>query len=106
MARPKKEIDYALAEKLSAIMCSQEEIANILEVSVRTLQRDAEFCRVFKKGQDKGKMGLKRKQFEVANKGNTAMLIWLGKNYLGQKEVPDDFGIAEDSEDLMKQAGL
>lgn len=104
--RPKKEIDYSLAEKLSAIMCSQEEIANILEISVRTLQRDEEFCRVFKKGQDTGKMSLKRKQFEVANKGNTAMLIWLGKNYLGQKEVPDDFGIAEDSEDLMKQAGL
>lgn len=106
MARPKKTIDYNLAEKLSQIMCSQEEIANILEVSVKTLQRDEEFCRLFKKGQDTGRMSLKRKQFETAMKGNTAMLIWLGKNYLGQKEVPDDFGVAEDSEDLMKQAGL
>ena len=107
MARPKKEIDYKLAEKLSQIMCTQEEIANILEVSVRTLQRDAEFCRLYKKGQDTGKMSIKRKQFDVAiNKGNTTMLIWLGKQYLGQKEVPDDMGIAEDSDALMESAGL
>lgn len=104
--RPKKEIDYALAEKLAQIMCTQEEIANILGVSTKTLQRDEEFCRLYKKGQDTGKMSLKRKQFEVAMKGNTALLIWLGKNYLGQREVPEDFGIAEDSDALMEQAGL
>ena len=107
MARPKKEIDYKLAEKLSQIMCTQEEIANILEVSVRTLQRDTEFCRLYKKGQDTGKMSIKRKQFDVAiNKGNTTMLIWLGKQYLGQKEIPDDMGLAEDSDALMESAGL
>ena len=107
MARPKKEIDYKLAEKLSQIMCTQEEIANILEVSVRTLQRDAEFCRLYKKGQDTGRMSIKRKQFDVAvNKGNTTMLIWLGKQYLGQKEVSEDMGIAEDSDALMESAGL
>lgn len=107
MARPKKEIDYKLAEKLSQIMCTQEEIANILEVSTRTLQRDAEFCRIYKKGQDTGKMSIKRKQFDVAiNKGNTTMLIWLGKQYLGQKEQPEEYGVAEDSQALMESAGL
>ena len=45
LARPKKEIDYDAVEKLSNIQCTQEEIANFLEVSVRTLQRDEEFCR-------------------------------------------------------------
>lgn len=92
MARPKKEIDYTIVEKLAGIQCTQEEIANFLEISVRTLQRDEEFCRIFKKGQDNGKMSLKRYQFKLAEK-NTAMAIWLGKQYLGQK---DNIDISQD----------
>lgn len=88
MARPKKEIDYTVVEKLASIQCTQEEIANFLEISVRTLQRDEEFCRIFKKGQDNGKMSLKRYQFKLAEK-NTAMAIWLGKQYLGQRDNID-----------------
>ena len=48
--RPKAVIDYPLVEKLGQIQCTQEEIANILNISVRTLQRDEEFCRIYKKG--------------------------------------------------------
>lgn len=88
MARPKKEIDYSIVEKLANIQCTQEEIANFLEVSVRTLQRDDEFCRIYKKGQDNGKMSLRRIQYKLAEK-NTSMAIWLGKQYLGQKDVID-----------------
>lgn len=92
MARPKKEIDYTIVEKLAGIQCTQEEIANFLDISVRTLQRDEEFCRIYKKGQDNGKMSLKRYQFKLAEK-NTAMAIWLGKQYLGQK---DNIDISQD----------
>ena len=63
-------------------------IANFLNLSVRTLQRDDEFCRLFKKGQDNGKMSLRRYQFKLAEK-NTAMAIFLGKQYLGQKDNGD-----------------
>ena len=86
MARPKKEIDYDVVEKLASIQCTQEEIANFLGLSVRTLQRDEEFCRLYKKGQDNGKMSLRRIQFKLAEK-NTSMAIFLGKQYLGQKDV-------------------
>ncbi len=86
MARPKKEIDYVAVEKLASIQCTQEEIANFLDLSVRTLQRDEEFCRLYKKGQDNGKMSLRRYQFKLAEK-NTSMAIFLGKQYLGQKDV-------------------
>lgn len=86
MARPKKEIDYATVEKLASIQCTQEEIANFLDISVRTLQRDEEFCRLYKKGQDNGKMSLRRIQFKLAEK-NTSMAIFLGKQYLGQRDV-------------------
>ena len=39
-----------------------------------------------KKGKDKGRMSLRRLQFEKAQTGNTTMLIWLGKQMLGQKD--------------------
>jgi hypothetical protein len=84
--RPKKEIDYILAEKLANIMCTQEEIATMFDCDVRTLQRDEEFCRVFKKGKENGKMSLRRNQWKLSEK-NTAMAIWLGKQYLGQRDT-------------------
>lgn len=84
--RPKKEIDYDAVEKLSNIQCTQEEIASFLDLSVRTLQRDEEFCRIYKKGQDNGKMSLRRMQFKLADK-NPTMAIWLGKQYLRQRDT-------------------
>lgn len=85
MGRPKKIIDYETVEKLASIMATQEEIAHVLDISVRTLQRDEEFCRVYKKGLDKGKMSVRRNQFRMAET-NPTMAIWLGKNYLGQSD--------------------
>lgn len=85
--RPKKEIDYDVVDKLASIQCTEEEIANVLNVSVRTLQRDEEFCRVYKKGLDNGKMSLRRIQFKLAEK-NPTMALWLGKQYLGQRDNP------------------
>ena len=83
--RPKKVIDYKLVEELASIMCTQEEIAKILDISVRTLQRDNKFCRVFKKGFEDGKSSLRRNQFKLSET-NATMGIWLGKQYLGQRD--------------------
>jgi hypothetical protein len=84
--RPKKIIDYEVVNKLASIMCTQEEIASVLEISARTLQRDEEFCRVYKNALDAGKMSLRRAQMKKALAGDTSMLIWLGKQILGQKD--------------------
>jgi hypothetical protein len=86
---PKKVIDYATVEKLGNIQCTQEEVASFLNISVRTLQRDAEFCRIYKKGLENGKMSIRRLQYKLAEK-NTAMAIWLGKQYLRQRDLPYD----------------
>lgn len=85
MARPKIEIDYNTVEKLANIQCTQTEIASFLGISVRTLQRDEEFLKIYQKGQENGKMSLRRIQYKLAEK-NTTMAIWLGKQYLGQKD--------------------
>lgn len=84
MARPRKEINLKQLEKLAEINCSYEEMSSILEVDERTLSRN--YVQVIKKGRDKGKMSLKRKQWEVAMGGNVSMLIWLGKQILGQTD--------------------
>lgn len=103
MARPKKPIDYALVEKLSHIHCTQEEIAEIMGVTVRTLQRDREFCHVYKKGISAGKMSLRRKQWAAAEKGNTTMLIWLGKQYLEQRDDAEMNAIKKEEVALKRQ---
>ncbi len=86
MARPKIQIDYNLCENLAKIQCTQEEIAQMIGVSTRTLQRDDEFCRIYKKGMDQGKMSIRRQQFKSAENGNVTMQIWLGKQYLNQRD--------------------
>lgn len=92
--RPKSAIDYAAVEKLAAIHCTQEEIASFLGVSTRTLQRDDEFCRIYKKGLETGKASLRRAQFKKALGGDTSMLIWLGKQMLGQQDhVKNDVSV-------------
>lgn len=85
VGRPKKEIDYETVEKLANIQCTQEEIASFLGISSRTLLRDEKFNELFAKGRENGKMSLRRIQWKHAEKSAT-MAIWLGKQYLGQKD--------------------
>lgn len=84
MARPRKKIDPVLVEKLAMIMCTMAEIASVVGCSIDTLER--RFAATIKEGQNRGKTSLRRWQYQAAEKGNTAMLIWLGKQHLGQSD--------------------
>lgn len=88
--RPRIKIDYKQVEQLAAIQCTDEEIAAVLGVERSTIKRrkkdDDEFCTAYKKGQQRGKASLRRMQFKAAEGGNATMLIWLGKQYLGQSD--------------------
>lgn len=84
--RPKIKIDYGIVERLAKVFATQQEIADILDISVRTLQRDDEFCRIYKKHIGGVKESLRRMQLEAAKQGNVTMLVWLGKQYLGQRD--------------------
>jgi hypothetical protein len=87
MARPQLEIDEDTVEKLAAIHCTMQEIASVVGCSVDTLER--RFADTIKVGKDKGKTSLRRYQWKAAEKGNVSMLIWLGKQLLGQKDKSD-----------------
>lgn len=84
--RPKKEIDYVAVEKLANIQCTQDEISSFLNISTRTLQRDEKFMKLFNKGKETGKMSLRRMQWKSAEAGKVPMQIWLGKQYLNQRD--------------------
>jgi len=68
------------------LQCTHEEIASFLNCSHDILARDERFIVVYKSGMDKGRMSLRRKQWKALDAGNTTMLIWLGKQYLGQRD--------------------
>lgn len=87
--RPKFGLNAASVEKLAKINCSLEEMAAVLDCSVDTLGRN--FAEVIEKGRQKGTMSLKRKQAQVALDGSVPMLIWLGKQRLGQRDKQESF---------------
>ncbi len=93
--RPRKEIDFELAGKMFEIFCTGEDVAYCLNVSYDTLERRVKekykisLAEFIKKAQSVGRISLRQKQFQVALSGDRAMLIWLGKQHLGQKDQPD-----------------
>lgn len=100
VGRPKIEIDEELLYKLATIHCTMKEMVDIMGVSQDTLKRN--YAHIIDKGKSDGKMRLRRKQIEVAMQGNHTMLIWLGKQMLGQSENPvnsDDTKILPWSDD-------
>ena len=93
--RPKIKIDFATVDKLCSIQCTGEEIASILNVDYDTLNARIKekfgksFSDYFESKRGTGKASLRRLQWKAAEDGNATMLIWLGKQYLGQRDKQD-----------------
>lgn len=92
MGRPRIEIKEEDFEKLCAMQCTLVEIAGFFDCCEDTVENWCKknygetFSEVYKKKSAKGKISLRRSQFKVADSGNASMLIWLGKQYLGQSD--------------------
>lgn len=103
--RPKKDIDNKIFENLCGLQCTLEEIAGVFDCSADTIERWCKreyketFAEVYKKHSAKGKTSLRRIQFKLAEK-SAAMAIFLGKNYLGQKD-----NIIETDEQTLQAVG-
>ena len=73
-------------------MCTEEEISEFFDVSVDTLQRWCKrtygegFAEVYKNKTADAKCTLRRYQMQLAER-NPTMAIFLGKQWLGQKDV-------------------
>jgi hypothetical protein len=93
--RPRKKIDQEQFEKLCKLQCTIDEFCCYFDCNTDTLEKwckktyKMNFSEVFRIKKGSGKISLRRKQFEVALSGNPTMLIWLGRNMLGQTDKID-----------------
>tara|TARA_R110002096_G_scaffold241373_1_gene433335 strand:+ start:92 stop:484 length:393 start_codon:yes stop_codon:yes gene_type:complete len=90
--RPKVNIDFDNLDQLLALQCTLEEVAFFFNVSPDTVQRRIRslkkltFSQYFKLRSAGGQTSIRRQQFAEALNGSVPMLIWLGKQYLGQAD--------------------
>lgn len=73
-------------EEMASYSLSQEEIASILGYERQVFYDNQCYLAAFKRGEKHCNASLKRRQYLEAMNGNTTMLVWLGKQRLGQKD--------------------
>jgi hypothetical protein len=94
--RPFVAIDLTTVERAASIGCPVEEIAALLGIGRSTLfdhidvdgkYFDPRVREAIDKGRATGKATIRRCQWEKMSTGDSAMLIWLGKVMLGQRDT-------------------
>lgn len=89
-ARPRiKDVDQELVWKLGCMMCTNKEISDVLGIGETQVAK--KFGDLIDKARSEGRKALRRAQFEKAVQDkDPRMLIFLGKQYLQQKDNPED----------------
>ena len=88
---PKPKVNKAEFEKLCALQCTLLEIASWFNCTDDTIENfckaeyGMKFSEVFRIKRGKGQVSLRRMQWQLAEK-NTSMAIFLGKQFLGQRD--------------------
>lgn len=113
MSAKKVVIDWDKVDTFLRAQCSGIGISSILGIHVNTLytrcreDKGVEFSEYSQQKKGEGKELLRAKQFKMAYEGNTTMAIWLGKQYLEQKDKSDhsstDGTMATNKVDVFKQ---
>ena len=105
MGRKTAQINLDELARLALLNPSTSEIASYFGVSKKTIERrmkNAEFAQVIEDGRNNRKISLKRFQWQAASSGSVPMLIFLGKNELGQRDAP---ALENEGEHTTKIAG-
>ena len=93
--RPKAVINWDEVDKYLQAQCDGAKIASLLGIHPNTLYLACEekykinFSEYSAQKRGEGKELLRARQFKAAMDGDKTMLIWLGKQYLGQREKSD-----------------
>jgi hypothetical protein len=87
MARPKADIDAAEVERMANAGAPNTMIADALGVDEATIR--SRFPEIVKKARAQRRLKLLEMQWKCAESGNVAMLIFLGKNELSQRDKPE-----------------
>lgn len=98
---PRKNLDDFQLKQLKELInmfCTVDECCSVLDMGSTTLDTRlkehgyANFRDFHKKEFDIGKTSLRRAQWSLAESGNATMQVWLGKQYLGQKDKTEITG--------------
>lgn len=100
MARPRKIVDEKRVIELASKGHTLEEIAAFENVSYDTLHR--RFASACEKGKLLCDGQIRRKQVEKAISGSDTMLIWLGKQRLGQTDKQEVSGKVEHEHSIVR----
>lgn len=91
--RPKSVvIDLEKLEMLGTLGCPHRETASCVGVAVSTLEayfKDPVYRNAYETGLYKTIRAIRSKQIELALRGDRTMLIWIGKQLLGQRDGTD-----------------
>jgi hypothetical protein len=90
IGRPKAVMDLGVIERGASIGCSKDELAALSGFARSTfykyLAEDPAVQEAIDRGAAKGQATLRRLQWKGAEEGNATMLVWLGKQLLGQRD--------------------
>ena len=92
--RPRIELDPKLAKIFGYFRATYDTMADQIECGVDTIRAamqddKSEFSKAYKKGFSSMKMKLSEAQVKAGIEDrNPTLLVWLGKQYLGQKDNP------------------
>jgi hypothetical protein len=86
-----KPINWEQFQELCSLHCTQSEIASFLKIDEDTLRRRVvshyreEYAVIYKRYLEEGNCSIRREQRALA-KTNASLSIWLGKQWLGQRD--------------------
>ena len=92
MGRPEKHFDWKVLDAILQFKASKRDCAELINISEDTIERriKKKFQLTFSEYRDRKmaqpRHSIARRQYEIAMAGNATMLIWLGKQWLGQTE--------------------
>ena len=86
VGRNKTVIPEEQVAQLSEYHCTNKEMADFFDVPLQTFVDN--FRDIITKGKLETKQRLRAAQLKLALNGDRTLLIWLGKNILGQSESP------------------
>ena len=88
-----KPIDIWQLKVLSGMQCTYEEIAAVVGIGKRQfidrLNAEPHLRVLIEDGRANGCASIRREQFKLLQAGNAPMAVWLGKQYLGQRDSLD-----------------
>ena len=95
IGRPRIELDPKQAKIFGYFRATYDTMAEQIGCHVDTIRaamqdENSEFSKAYKNGFSSMKMKLSEAQVKTAiEEHNPTLLVWLGKQYLGQKDIPD-----------------